>query len=86
VSLFEEKCEFLFLTKFRRTDPILEKKVIEKREFALAKHETMHILQWMQKCFERHHGMQSSPHHFLNLLKFESKTPKGKLMSLTTIP
>jgi hypothetical protein len=25
VSLFEEKCEFLFLTKFRRIDPILEK-------------------------------------------------------------
>jgi hypothetical protein len=26
VSFFEENCEFLFLTRFRRTDPILEKK------------------------------------------------------------
>jgi hypothetical protein len=38
-------------------------------------------LQWMQKRSKQHYGMQSSPNHFLDLLKFESKTLEGKLMS-----
>jgi hypothetical protein len=53
----------------------------KKCGFDLAKHETMHLLQWMQKRSKQHHGMQSSPNHFLDLLKFESKTLEGRLMS-----
>jgi len=34
VSLFEENCEFLFLTRFRRTDPILERKKIFKLSYS----------------------------------------------------
>jgi predicted small metal-binding protein len=49
----------------------------KKCGFDLAKHETMHLLQWMQKHSKQHHGMQSSPNHFLDLLKFESKTVEG---------
>jgi hypothetical protein len=37
--------------------------MVEEHGFTPAKHETLHLSQWMQKYFEQHHGMQSSPHH-----------------------
>jgi hypothetical protein len=35
VTFWRENCEFLFLTKFRRTNPILEKKIIFKLSYSL---------------------------------------------------
>jgi len=44
----------------------IEKKATEEHGFATTKHETWHLLQWMQKDPKHHHGMQSSPHHGCN--------------------
>jgi len=41
----------------RLVDEKIEQKVAEEHGFTPAKHETMRLLQWMQKHLEWHHGM-----------------------------
>lgn len=36
---------------------------MEECGFTFARHEIVHLSQWMKKHFEQHHGMQSFPHH-----------------------
>jgi hypothetical protein len=41
----------------------IEEKTVKECGFALTKHETLHLSQWMQKHPKQHHGMRFSPYH-----------------------
>ncbi len=56
------KC-YQLIEQCRSTNEKTEKKAMEERGFVPARHETLHLLQWMLKHFKQHHGMKSSRHH-----------------------
>jgi hypothetical protein len=56
------KCHQL-IKQCRLINEKLKEKTVEERGFTPAKHDTLHLSQWMQKHPKQHHGMQSFPHH-----------------------